>query len=210
VTRGNTRRRITTADHTRPMTRLPDHVETERLVLRRWEPADAPALGVATAESVEHLRPWMPWAAGEPVLLADRVRWIEHGNRTWEAGGDVVLGILLADGTVIGGTGLHRRAGPDTLEIGYWLHVDHTARGYVSEAASALTDAAFTVPGIEHVEIHHDRANAASGLVPERIGYTCVGEISPPADSAPGESGVHLCWRATRTDWPAARSYSPR
>src|SRR4051794_31266529 len=160
------------------MTRLPDHVETQRLVVRRWEPVDAPALGVAIAESVEHLRPWMPWAAGEPVLLADRMRWIEHGNRQWEAGGDVVLGILLTDGTVIGGTGLHRRAGPDTLEIGYWLHVDHTGRGYVTEAAAALTDAAFDVPGIEHVEIHHDAANLASGRVPERLGYTCVGEIT--------------------------------
>jgi RimJ/RimL family protein N-acetyltransferase len=129
------------------------------------------------------------------------MRWIEHGNRQWEAGGDVVLGILLADGTVIGGTGLHRRAGPDTVEIGYWLHVDHTGHGYATEAAAALTDAAFDLPGIEHVEIHHDAANLASGRVPERLGYTCVGEIAPPADAAPGESGVHLCWRADRATW---------
>jgi RimJ/RimL family protein N-acetyltransferase len=187
------------------MTRLPDHVETERLVLRRWEAADAPALAAAIAESIEHLRPWMPWAAAEPIAPTDRVRWIEQRDREWEDGGDVVLGMLLADGTVIGGTGLHRRAGPDTLEIGYWAHVDHTGHGYVTEAAAALTDAAFTVPGIDHVEIHHDQANTASGRVPERLGYTCVGEIAPPADTAPGESGVHLGWSLDRAEWAARR-----
>jgi ribosomal-protein-serine acetyltransferase len=187
------------------MTRLPDHIETERLVLRRWEPADAPALGVAIAESVEHLRPWMPWAAGEPVLLADRARWIEHGNRQWDEGGDVVLGILLADGTVIGGSGLHRRAGPDTLEIGYWLHVDHTGQGYATEAAAALTDAAFAITGVEFVEIHHDRANEASRGVPERLGYTMTGEVVPTDAPAPGEDRVHWCWRVDRAGWAARR-----
>jgi RimJ/RimL family protein N-acetyltransferase len=191
------------------MARLPDHIETERLVLRRWTTADAPALGTAIAESLEHLRPWMPWAGGEPVALDDRARWIEQGNRDWEAGGDVVLGILLPDGTVVGGTGLHRRAGPDTLEIGYWIHVDHARRGYVTEAVAALTDAAFTVTGIEHVEIHHDVANVASRGVPEKLGYTLIGEVEPTTASAPGEDGVHWCWRVDADAWRARRVRPP-
>ena len=191
------------------MTRLPDHVETERLVLRRWTATDAEALGAAIAQSVEHLRPWMPWAAGEPVPLDDRVRWIQQCNREWEAGGDVVLGILLADGTVIGGTGLHRRGGPGTLEIGYWVHVDHTGRGHVTEAAAALTDAAFGLPEIDHVEIHHDRANVASRGVPERLGYTRIGEIEPTTAAAPGEERVHVCWRVDRAGWRGRHAREP-
>jgi RimJ/RimL family protein N-acetyltransferase len=187
------------------MTRLPDHVVTDRLVLRQWDPDDAAALGRAINESIEHLRPWMAWAGGEPVPAPDRVRWIEQCRREWAAGGDVVLAILLADGTVIGGTGLHRRRGDDTLEIGYWLHVDHTGRGYVTEAAAALTDAAFTVPGVDRVEIHHDRANTASGRVPERLGFTCVGETAPTTPPAPGDSGVHVGWRTDRASWSARR-----
>ena len=187
------------------MTRLPDHVETARLVLRRWTVADAPALATAIDESLEHLRPWMPWAAGEPVAPDDRVRWIEQSNRDWEAGGDVILGILLADGAVIGGTGLHRRAGEDTLEIGYWLHVDHTGQGYVSEAAAALTDAAFTVPGIEFVEIHHDRANRSSRRVPERLGYAKAGESPATTAPASGEERMNCRWRIDRDAWSAVR-----
>lgn len=183
------------------MEALPDRVETERLVLRRWLAADVPALGAAIAASLDHLRPWMPWAAGEPVPPADRVRWIEEGERAWEAGGDLVLGMLLADGTVVGGTGFHRRVGPDALEIGYWVHVDHLGRGYATEAARALTTVAFTVPGVERVEIHHDRANAPSRRIPEKLGYRSLGE-TPDRITAPGEVGVDCGWEMTSADWP--------
>ena len=53
-----------------------------------------------------------------------------------------------------------------TLEIGYWVHVDHLQKGYATEMARILTSAAFTVPGIERVEIHHDKANTRSGAIP--------------------------------------------
>lgn len=182
------------------MTCLPDHVETERLVLRRWDPADEPGLSAAIAASVEHLRPWMPWAAGEPLTPTDRVHWIEEMNAQWARGGDVVLGMLL-DGVVVGGTGLHRRAGPDTLEVGYWVHVDHTGRGYASESTAALTDAAFTIPGIELVEVHHDRANVASRRVPERLGFSMVAEREPTTVPSPGEDRVDWCWQMTREEW---------
>ena len=47
--------------------RLPDHVESPRLTIRRWNAGDADALSAAILASVHHLRPWMPWAADEPI-----------------------------------------------------------------------------------------------------------------------------------------------
>src|SRR3954453_8810297 len=41
-------------------------IASVNLVLRAWEDDDAVALGRAIAESLEHLRPWMPWVAFEP------------------------------------------------------------------------------------------------------------------------------------------------
>ena len=49
------------------MDRLPDHVESPRLTIRRWRPDDVDALSAAIVASVDHLRPWMPWAADEPI-----------------------------------------------------------------------------------------------------------------------------------------------
>lgn len=179
--------------------RIPDVVRSSRLTLRRWVEADAPQLSAAILASVDHLRPWMPWAATEPHGLAERVALIERWRAEWEQGGDLVVGIFM-DGAVVGGSGLHRRRGPGALEIGYWVHVDYIGRGIASEAAAALTGAAFTMPDIERVEIHHDKENTASFGVPRRLEFTYDGE-APAVVTAPGEAGIDCRWFITREQW---------
>ena len=181
------------------MDRLPDYLETDRLVLRTWRREDARAIGIAVTESLDHLLPWMPWAALEPLPLDDRRKLIDEWDAQRRAGKEVVYGVFL-DGTVVGGSGLHQRIGPGTLEIGYWIHVDHVRRGYASEVSAALTEVAFSVDGIERVEIHHDRANVASSGVPRVLGYELVGE-TPDARDAPGEEGVDCIWVMVKDRW---------
>ncbi|MES2731624.1 MAG: hypothetical protein V4714_07745 [Bacteroidota bacterium] len=43
-------------------------IETDRLVIRCYEPSDAEKLKNAITESLDHLRPWMPWAQNEPEI----------------------------------------------------------------------------------------------------------------------------------------------
>jgi ribosomal-protein-serine acetyltransferase len=181
--------------------RLPDTMPSPRLTLRRWVVADAPLLAAAITENLDHLRPWMPWISAEPMSLVDRVALLNQWQFEWERGGDVVIGALL-DGEVVGSTGLHRRRGPAALEIGYWVHVDHIGKGFAKEMAAALTTAAFTVPGIEHVEIHHDKANVASAAVPRGLGYAFVDETTDSITS-PGEVGIDCRWRIDRHEWMA-------
>jgi RimJ/RimL family protein N-acetyltransferase len=174
------------------------------LVLRRWRPADAEALSRAIDESLEHLRPWMPWAA--PASLEERRAILASWEREWDMGGDLVYGLLLGP-LVVGSFGLHRRIGPGGLEIGYWVHAAHTRRGYASAAVATLTSMAFTLPGIAVVEIHHDRANLASEGVPRTLGFTLVGEHS---SSPPAEPGIYRAWRMTRDRWrPPVASLPP-
>ena len=58
------------------MTKPAYRIETERTVLRCWQPTDAPLLSVAVEASLEHLREWMPWAAGEPKSLDERIAFL--------------------------------------------------------------------------------------------------------------------------------------
>lgn len=185
------------------MASLPRSITTDRLVLRQWEESDAPSLARAITESLDHLLPWMPWAAFEPTSIDDRTALIRRWRADAEAGGDVVYGVFL-DGEPIGGTGFHRRRGPNTLEIGYWIHAGHVRRGYATELARALTTTAFELDGIDHVEIHHDRANVASGAVPRTLDYRLV-SVARRSIDAPGECGVDCGWRITRDQWIAAR-----
>lgn len=138
----------------------------------------------------------MPWIAHEPSNLESRLALIDQWRNGWELGGDSTLGVF-RDDVVVGGAGLHRRVGPNAVEIGYWIHVDHLRNGYATQAAEALMIAAFEVAGIDRVEIHHDKANIASAGVPRRLGFTLVGE-TPAGVTAPGEIGVDCQWIMVR------------
>ena len=180
--------------------RLPERlVATGGLVLRRWIPDDAALVARAVEESLEHLRPWMSWVAQEPLSLARRTALIEEWERGWAQGGDVVMGVFLR-GRVAGGCGLHHGIGHDGLELGYWTHARFLRRGIATAAAALLTDAAFALPGITHVEIHHDKANRASAGVPRRLCYQLIGEV-PDEPEAPAEIGMECQWRLTKQEW---------
>ena len=178
---------------------LPDRLAGPRVVLRRWLVEDEPSLTAAITRNIEHLRPWMPWIASEPLPSNERVALIKAWERLWRDGGDVVLGVFL-DGYAIGGCGLHRRRGPHGLELGYWIDAAHTNRGIATEVARVLTTAALSHPGVSFVEIHHDKANIASRRVPEHLGFTFIGE-TPDEVTSPGEVGIDCAWRMDANDW---------
>ena len=183
------------------MSVFPEVVVGPRLVLRRWRVSDMEILRDAIQDSIEHLRPWMSWIEFEPLSDRDRIALIRRWEDDWKAGQEVVFGAFLED-QVVGGCGFHRRASPQTLEIGYWVHVDHLRRGYASEMARILTSAAFKVPEIERVEIHHDKANTRSGAIPDALGYHLDGE-SKVDPHAPATIGIDVAWFITKIGWQA-------
>ena len=183
--------------------RPPQRVVRGDLVLRRWHRTDAPAMAAIVRANLDHLRPWMPWAAFEPLSPEDRQALLGRWARAWEAGDELNYGMFVQR-TPIGGCGLMRRIGPGGLEIGYWVDKDHQGRGYATRATAALTDVAFGLAGVAYVEVHHDVANVRSGAVPRRLGFTVVGD-EPREVLTPGESGTTRVWRMRRADWPAHR-----
>ena len=147
-------------------------IETERLVLRCWNPDDAPRLKQTIDRNLDHLKPWMPWALQEPTDLQVKVDLLRFFRSQFDTGREFVYGIFdREEKTVLGGCGLHRRAGPEVLEIGYWLDKAWEGKGLVREASGALIDAAFGMDGIDRVEIHHDPRNLRSRAVPEALGF---------------------------------------
>lgn len=147
-------------------------IETKRLVLRCWSPSDAPLLSRAVEESMDHLRPWMPWIGGEPKTLDARVAYLRSMRAQFDGDEQWVYGVFDAhEKTVLGGTGLHPRLGPRALEIGYWVHSAHVNQGLATELAGALTRVAFALHDVLRMEIHCDPANARSAAVPRKLGY---------------------------------------
>ena len=150
----------------------PRRIVTERLVVRCYEPSDAPLLKEAVDSSLDHLRVFMNWAWDAPLPLEAVEELLATFRSQFEAGENFTYGLFTPDETeLVGGCGLHRRAGPEALEIGYWMRASRLRRGLVTEAAAALTRAAFERCAVERVEIHVDPANVASLGVPAKLGY---------------------------------------
>jgi RimJ/RimL family protein N-acetyltransferase len=150
----------------------PRRIVTDRLVLRCWEARDAPLLKDAVDSSLDHLREFMSWAWAAPEPLETVAELLERFQSQFESGEDFTYGLFTPDEAgVVGGAGLHRRVGPGAFELGYWVRASHVRQGLVTEAAGALTRAAFERCEVERVEIRIDPANAASLGVASKLGY---------------------------------------
>lgn len=162
-------------------------IHTPRLVVRCWNPADALLLKDAIDASVNHLLPFMPWAAAEPLPLQAKIDLLRRFRSEFDSGHSFVHGIFNKEETrVVGGAGLHPRVGELAHEIGYWIHVDFVRQGFATEVSAALTRVAFELDHVERVEIHCDAANTNSAAVPRKLGYTFDGKLRSRLRSADG------------------------
>ena len=148
-------------------------IETERLIIRCYDPSDASNLMVAITESHNHLVPWMPWARNEPEDLDAIVKRLRLFRGQFDLGEDYVFGIFdKTEQQLIGSTGLHTRVGEEAREIGYWIHVKYINRGFAKEAVSALTKVGFDIEQLSRIEIHCSPENTRSINIPSKLGYT--------------------------------------
>ena len=179
-----------------------------RLLLRPWQPADAPQLKAAIDYNREHLSRWMPWAREEEPLqnYVDRLRTF-RGN--FDLGKDFIYAIFSRDGNqILGSSGLHTRIGTKALEIGYWIHVDHINQGLATECSAALTRAAFEVNQVDRVEIHCAPLNLASATVPRKLGYAHEATLRRRTHWSEDEIEDSMIWTLfadTYPDSPAAQ-----
>ncbi len=171
-----------------------EEIEHGQVILRRYRENDLDAVLAAVTESVDHLRPWLPWAANYSRESAEA--FLEGSDQGWDDGTVYNYAITTA-GALAGGIGLMARIGPGGLEIGYWVHRAFTRRGLATAAAAALVEQAFRLPGVNRLEIVHDELNVASGGVPRKLGFTEVGRraIEPPP---PAGTGLGVVWRLVR------------
>jgi RimJ/RimL family protein N-acetyltransferase len=177
-------------------------IETKRLVVRCYNPSDARLLAESVTESLEHLRPWMPWIRDEPEPMQDRVKRLKRFRGMFDLGQDFVYGIFNQEDTkLLGGTGLHTRLNESELEIGYWIHKDFINQGLVTESTAALVKVAFEIIHIHRLEIHCDPANTASAAIPRKLCFIYEGTLRAKTRFLGGWSDS-MIWGLLETEYP--------
>ena len=114
----------------------PDRIELrDGLALVRVSTDRTAAIVAAVNTSLDHLRPWMEWAA-EPASELSIGTFLAAAEELFEQRRDFGYSIVdTTTGAVVGGCGLHGRLGPTGLEIGYWVHGDHVGKGVATDTA---------------------------------------------------------------------------
>jgi RimJ/RimL family protein N-acetyltransferase len=166
----------------------PYRIETERLVVRCYDPRDAPLLKEAVDASLGHLRRYMPWTEDEPQPVAEKVELIRRFRAAFDTGENFTYGIFdREEARVFGGTGLHPRVGPGGLEIGYWIRADAVRQGIATEVAAVLARVGVEVCGADRIEIRIEPGNEASLGVPRKLGFAEEARLRRRLVGRPGE-----------------------
>ena len=143
----------------------PESIETERLILRKPNMDDAPAIfSYAQDPEVTRYMTWRPHKNVEETCCI-----VELMLKLWDAGEAYSYAITLKNSdTVIGMIAMH----PEGFKvgIGYVLAHPHWGKGYVTEAALAVTNWLLKQPDIYRVFATCDIENVASARVMEKIG----------------------------------------
>jgi RimJ/RimL family protein N-acetyltransferase len=141
---------------------------TKRLVLRAPHAGDATAIAsLINDRRIADNTARIP----HPYSLADANAFLAQANR--EPGQPSFL-ITLADGTLVGGCGIHVSSGGEQ-ELGYWIGVPYWGRGYATEAARAVLDHAFEALRCEQLTSGARVSNPASRRVLEKCGFQWTG-----------------------------------
>lgn len=110
-------------------------IETERLLIRRLQLADAPHI-FAYAKDPEVVK-FLSFNAHTSVQ--DTVDYVRYARQAWQLDEEYVYGIVnKADGQFLGTIGFENEGGKACL--GYVIAKDYWNKGYTSEAAGALVD----------------------------------------------------------------------
>ncbi len=166
---------------------FPDQFETERLVIRAPRPGDGRRVNEAIRESLDELRPWMPWAQAAPSA-EDTEALLRRKAAQWLAREDLMLTLWRkADGLFVGASGLHRIDWKArSFEIGYWIRTSLSGQGYMTEAVRGITQFALAHLGAQRIEIRCDTRNTRSAAVAERAGYTLEARLQRQARGVDG------------------------
>ena len=175
-------------------------IEMPRVLLTPLDPADGPELWTVVDESRWHLERWLPWVPFNNTPDASQ-RYAEACAADWDAGRAVRFGIRdRATSVLLGVVGLdscvhlHR-----SCELGYWLRLDATGRGLMTEAARACADFAIQRLGVHRIRCAAATDNYGSLRVISRLGFRFEG-LARQAEFVGGRWVDHAVFAKLSTD----------
>ncbi len=174
-------------------------LETQRLILRRWQESDAEDLYIYAKDP--DVGPIAGWPAHKN--MEESLNVIQNVF----SGPEAYALCLKEDGRAIGAIELKRTGrsdlakGDDECELGYWLGKPFWGRGLMPEAGRALLRRAFEELGMNTVWCAYYDGNEKSKRVQEKLGFRYQWTTPDVAVPLMGETRIGHVNRLTREEW---------
>jgi RimJ/RimL family protein N-acetyltransferase len=174
-------------------------LESERLMLRPPQLADAPAIAaLANNRKVAEMTASIP----HPYRVGNAEAWI---TRLADKAGPV-FGIFARKGGAFVGACDYQMRDEAIPEIGYWIGEPFWGRGFATEAVRTMIDHAFTATDLEALAASCRVTNLASRHVLEKCGFQWTGvgllRVRTLGASVPSDR-----FRLDRRTWVALRAW---
>ena len=182
-------------------------MESERLILRHWMEADAPALFEIAREPL--VGPPCGWPCHKS---ADESLNVIKTILTNNPDEDAYAIIRKSDGALMGNVSLHRdtlRKNSKVMALGYYLGSQYWHNGYMHEACMRLMQYGFEELRLDAVSAEHFSFNAKSRKVIERLGFTLTGHIPHYGTSPDGRETDLMIYILKKDDFFRIQCYSP-
>ena len=184
-------------------------LETERLILRRWQPRDLKPFAALNGDRgvMEHFQKPLSGAESDAMVGRLEDRWAADGI-------GFTVAERRADGAFVGMVGLARvrlaMATPlnGAVEVGWRLARQHWGQGYATEAARAWLAHGFAALRLDEIIALTVPANLPSQAVMQRLGmrHDPARSFEHPALPEGHRLRPHLVYAIRRTDWEGSRA----
>jgi len=171
------------------------HLETERLLLREYRPADFEPFAAILGDA--EVARYLP--GGKAMNRMDAWRFVAASIGAWTLLGFGTWVVeRKSDCAVMGRIGLIRPDGWPGLEVGWTLGRPYWGRGYATEAAKASLRYAFLTQNVDEVISTIHPGNTASQGVAKKIGESLKQRTEIMVGSVPYTCDI---WAIARAEW---------
>lgn len=151
--------------------KVPETIQTKRLLLRKPHMDDAPAIFETYAQDPEVTR-YLVWKPHK--IIQETEQFLLACRQLWRTGKDFAYTITLKENDkLIGMCDMHPMS--FKIEVGYVLARPYWSKGYMTEALRAVIEWGLSQPDIFRVQAICDVENIASARVMEKAGMTREG-----------------------------------
>lgn len=179
-------------------------IETKRLLLTEWEDTDECVKGLYDWASNPDVGPRAGWAPHASLEDSRKIinnifseSYVAFAIREKESG--KIIGNISLDKDGV-------REGVKSMELGYALSKDEWDKGYMTEAAMAVIDFAFTIYGLTILSIKTSEVNKRSQGVIENCGFKFEGVFRKSYHIYDGTDRDSRFYSLTREEWESMRS----